>query len=170
MGKENNTSQTNREVVASPALVEEYLNLRPGQILKGTPGMTEADFPRVVGKATQPGGRYLDRLTSEERKQHPMCTGFVDYFPDAMAIVSHVSWRGNNKHNPGEELHHARGKSVDHADCIVRHQSTRDWPEDNIPLLHMAEEAWRSMAQLQEAMEQHYGLDLPKGARDVPSD
>lgn len=125
------------------------------------------DFPRVDSIVGPLGGRYLDRLTSEERKQHPMCTGFVDYFPDAMALVAHVSWRGNQKHNPGQELHHARGKSADHADCVVRHQSTRCDADDGVPLLHAAEAAWRVFAQLQEMMEDYYGLDLPKGAREV---
>jgi hypothetical protein len=35
--------------------------------------------------------------------------------------VARTSQKGNRKHNPGEELHHARGKSPDHKNCIVRH-------------------------------------------------
>lgn len=116
--------------------------------------------------------RFIDRLDSATRKQFPMSSGFLDYFPDAVAAVSHISWQGNEKHNPGEPLHHARGKSTDHDDCVMRHHSTRkdadpaykDSPVAEV--FHMAEEAWRVMAMLQERMEEVYGLPLPPGARD----
>lgn len=107
--------------------------------------------------------RFLSLLTSEERKQYPVTTGFMDYFPDAMAIVSNVSWRGNNKHNPGQPLHWARGKSGDHADCQGRHMLERG-ALDAEGIEHMAQKAWRAMAELQEYMEQKYDLDLPRGA------
>lgn len=110
--------------------------------------------------------RFLDTLTSEQRKQYPMSGGCVDYFPDALALISHVSWSGNEKHNPGQSLHWSRWNSTDHADCVIRHHSTRENDEHDIPLMHMAEESWRTLAMLQEAMEEYYGLDLPRGARD----
>ena len=59
---------------------------------------------------------------SQERKDTPVFSGFMAYFPLAMAEVARLSKEGNDKHNPGEPLHWARGKSEDHADCIVRHQ------------------------------------------------
>ena len=117
--------------------------------------------------------RYLDILTSAERKEHPMYEGLLAYFPDALAMVSHVSWIGNEKHNPGEPLHHARGKSMDHLSCLVRHAST---PYDNDTVMlpdgttrtfpHLAEAAWRALAALQEYLEREYDLPLPDGARD----
>ena len=58
---------------------------------------------------------------SNERKEYPMYRGLLAYFPAALAGVARHSKQGNDKHNPGEELHHARGKSMDHEDCIVRH-------------------------------------------------
>lgn len=115
--------------------------------------------------------RFIDNLTSEQRKQFPMCTGFVDYFPDAMAAVSHISFNGNEKHNKGQPLHHARGKSMDHPDCNVRHMSTRfdadpAYAQDVLaPVYHLAEHAWRAMALLQETMERIYGLPLAPAAR-----
>ncbi len=123
--------------------------------------------------AFMPTGRYLDLLDSEGRKQHPMATGLLDYFPDALAMVSHVSWIGNEKHNPGEPLHHARGKSMDHSDCAIRHMSTRDSHDGTAygTVLHLAEAVWRTLAELQEAMETQYNLDLPRGAwDDTPND
>lgn len=111
------------------------------------------------------GGRLLERLSSEERKQYPMSSGLLDYFPDSLALISHISWLGNEKHNPGQPLHHARGKSTDHADCVIRHHSTRGQPENGVPLMHMAEEGWRVLAMLQEALEDYYNLDIAPGAQ-----
>src|SRR5690348_15140244 len=58
---------------------------------------------------------------SGARKDIPLARGLLDYFPAALARVAELSRIGNEKHNPGEDLHHARGKSGDHADCILRH-------------------------------------------------
>lgn len=58
---------------------------------------------------------------SNERKTYPLLSGCLKYFPAALAGVSNISYQGNNKHNPGQPLHHARGKSMDHGDCIIRH-------------------------------------------------
>jgi len=58
---------------------------------------------------------------SAERKEIPIRSGCIDYFPAAIAGVAKHSVAGNNKHNPGQPLHHARGKSTDHTDCIDRH-------------------------------------------------
>ncbi len=112
--------------------------------------------------------RFLDTLTSKQRKQYPMSGGLVDYFPDALALISHVSWVGNETHNPGQSLHHSRWISADHADCVMRHHSTRGNDEHGTPFMHMAEEGWRVLAMIQEAMEKYYNLDLPRGARDEP--
>ena len=105
--------------------------------------------------------RLLDTLTSAQRKEYPMCTGFLDYFPDATAMVSHVSYLGNQKHNPGQALHWSREKSSDHADCVVRHMSTRADLDGDV--LHLAEAAWRVMADLQLAIEKKYNLSPPAG-------
>lgn len=101
--------------------------------------------------------------TSEERKKYPMARGLLDYFPDALAEVSKVSYLGNEKHNPGEELHHARGKSMDHADCIVRHLAGRGSFDGDIR--ESAALAWRALALLQEELERELNLPLPRGAK-----
>jgi hypothetical protein len=93
-----------------------------------------------------------------------MATGLLDYFPDALALVAHVSYRGNQKHNPGEPTHWARGKSTDHADCILRHLTERGTNDpEGIP--HSAQLAWRALALLQEELEAERKLPLPRGAR-----
>lgn len=58
---------------------------------------------------------------SEDRKRVPMATGCLGYFPAALVGVAKISFAGNEKHNKGQPLHHARGKSNDHADCVLRH-------------------------------------------------
>lgn len=60
-------------------------------------------------------------IDSEARKGIPVLSGCINYFAAALAGVARWSKIGNDKHNPGQPLHHARGKSADHGDCIVRH-------------------------------------------------
>jgi len=124
-------------------------------------------------KANPPKPKYkrlLDSKFSAERKTFPITTGFLDYFPDAVAAGSEVSFLGNQKHNPGQALHHARGKSSDHADCIGRHLIQRGGFEDITidgvvyKVRHSAALFWRAGAMLQEELEADKGYALPRGA------
>lgn len=101
--------------------------------------------------------------TAEERKNIPIMSGFLDYFPDATAMVAFVSKVGNDQHNPGQPLHWSRGKSGDHADAAVRHLMERG-DVDSDGLLHSAKAAWRAMANLQEELER-LGAPMARGAR-----
>ncbi len=60
-------------------------------------------------------------IDSAVRKEYPIFSGCMAYFGAALAGIARWSKLGNDKHNPGEPLHHARGKSMDHRDCIPRH-------------------------------------------------
>lgn len=100
---------------------------------------------------------------SATRKTYPMARGLLDYFPDALAAVAQVSYLGNEKHNPGQEMHHARGKSMDHADCIVRHLVGRGGFDGEVR--ESAALAWRALALLQEELERELNLTLPRGAK-----
>ncbi len=82
------------------------------------------------------------------RKNIPLCTGVLDYFPDALVAVAEVSRIGNDQHNPGEPLHWARDKSMDQADTILRHMLERG-KMDSDGVRHSAKVAWRALAQLQ---------------------
>lgn len=106
--------------------------------------------------------RVID-ADSATRKTYPMAMGLLDYFPDALAEVSKISYLGNQKHNPGEPMHHARGKSMDHADCIIRHLVGRGGFDGE--LRESAALAWRALALLQEELERELNLPLPRGAR-----
>lgn len=92
---------------------------------------------------------------SEERKTYPMFSGLLGYFPAALGEVSHHSYLGNEKHNPGKELQHARGKSGDHEDCIVRHlvDAKEFAPGSNSRIEELRACAWRALALLQEECE-----------------
>lgn len=102
--------------------------------------------------------------TSAGRKATPVYTGVVRYFPAALALVSKLSKAGNDKHNPGQEMHHARGKSMDHGDCIVRHQAGVGTVDEN-GLDHAVGVAWRALAQLQEIAEREHGWPVAPGAK-----
>lgn len=116
-------------------------------------------FGRITVTAKQ---ERLLQTDSTTRKMYPMATGLMDYFPDALAYVAWVSYKGNEKHNPGEALHHARGKSMDHADCIARHLAGRG--EFDGEVRESGNLAWRALALLQEELEQAHNLPLPRGA------
>lgn len=98
------------------------------------------------------------------RKSVPLAEGLLWYFPNALAAVAAVSKAGNDQHNAGQPLHHARGKSTDHADCIIRHLIDAG-TIDSDGQRHSAKVAWRALALLQEELEQAEGLPLPRNAR-----
>jgi hypothetical protein len=105
-----------------------------------------------------------------ERKARPLVSGCVDYFSAALAEVSLLSVLGNEQHNPGEPMHHARGKSTDHADCIMRHLVDRGSHYEvtikgvTHKIRHSTAVAWRALALLQEELEAA-GAPLARGAR-----
>lgn len=82
------------------------------------------------------------------RKALPICTGVIDYFPDALAEVAHCSKVGNDQHNPGERLHWAKEKSKDEVDALIRHLIDRG-KRDSDGVRHSAKVAWRALAMLQ---------------------
>jgi hypothetical protein len=108
--------------------------------------------------------RYLDRFDSAGRKKVPMFSGVMAYFPDAIAALAEHSFKGNEKHNPGEPLHHARGKSMDHTDCIMRHLANYNGLDGDA--LEAVALFWRAGALCQEVLERKYGLTLPEGVVD----
>ena len=120
---------------------------------------------RTIVAPEPPARQRLIDADSATRKTFPMARGLLDYFPDALAAVAQVSYIGNEKHNPGEPMHHARGKSMDHADCILRHLVGRGGFDGDVR--ESAALAWRALALLQEELEAENGFPLPRGARPV---
>lgn len=129
--------------------------------------------------------------STHERKKIPLFSGCLAYFPAALAGVASHSKVGNDKHNPGEPLHHARGKSMDHEDCLLRHLTdiadlrcefdeacqsrcveVQESTDDTVDAI-LAEAnalAWRALALSQELHEQYGGAPLAPGARLAEED
>jgi len=122
-----------------------------------------AVYDAETGEPLPPTPRQVMPASSEERKGVPLCTGVLDYFPAAVAAVARLSKFGNDKHNPGEPLHWARGKSMDHADCIARHLVDRGIIDPDTGMSHTVEVAWRALALLQMELEQG-GAPRARGA------
>jgi len=91
-------------------------------------------------------------MTPEQRKQRPLCTGVLDYFPDALLEVAYCSHIGNEQHNKGQQLNWDRSKSQDEADALLRHLSQRG-TLDTDGVSHSAKVAWRALALLQKEIE-----------------
>ena len=76
---------------------------------------------------------------SAERKTYPVYSGFLNYFPHAIAAVSHLSYQGNQQHHPDKPLHWDMSKSADELDAMMRHVIDEDWEQV----------AWRALANLE---------------------
>lgn len=98
------------------------------------------------------------------RGRFPMADGLLDYFPNALAAVAEVSKIGNDKHNPGQPMHHARGKSMDHRNKIMRHLCDAGG-KDAGGVRHSAYVAWRALALLQEELEEQEGAPMARAAK-----
>lgn len=111
---------------------------------------------------------------SAVRKGVPLYSGCYSYFPAALAGVAMHSKAGNDKHNPGEALHHSRGKSGDHPDCIARHsmdladmmarRAVYTEEQKRAILTESRALSWRALAWGQE-IEEMFGAPLAPGAR-----
>lgn len=115
-------------------------------------------------------------IDSSKRKTYPMLRGCLNYFPAALAGIANTSQQGNDKHNPGEPLHHDRKKSTDHGDCIMRHLTDAEDllaafkrnPKDVTPEMILTEVnqlAWRTLAYSQ-ALHEQFGAPLAPGAKN----
>lgn len=128
------------------------LGVVPPTVWRGTTASTPLpDLALGIGGA--PTRASILPEVPADRKQFPVASGVLDYFPDALAAVANVSWRGNEQHNPGQPLHWARSKSADEADTMIRHFLQRG-SMDTDGLRHTAKMAWRALALLQKEIEQ----------------
>ncbi len=94
----------------------------------------------------------MDSSDPLKRKQCPLATGLLDYFPDALLAVANLSVVGNAQHNPGQSLHWDKTKSTDESDALMRHLLDRG-KMDIDGVLHSTKVAWRALALLQREIE-----------------
>jgi len=97
-------------------------------------------------------GIKLNNMNAEQRKGHPVFTGVLKYFPDAIMEVAKVSLAGNQQHHPDKPLHWDRAKSTDELDALARHLIDAG-SVDTDGQLHSAKVAWRALANLQKELE-----------------
>jgi Domain of unknown function (DUF5664) len=98
---------------------------------------------------------------AKARKQFPVATGVVDYFPDALIAIAELSRIGNDQHNPGQPLHWARGKGGNNADEVMRHFIQRG-TVDSDGVRHSTKVAWRALAILQLELEAAFVATQPE--------
>ncbi len=91
--------------------------------------------------------RFKD-TSAKYRKDRPLFSGVLNYFPDALLEVAYCSKLGNDQHNPGQKLHWAKEKSTDHPDALARHLLDHG-TLDTDGVRHSAKAAWRALALLQ---------------------
>jgi len=89
---------------------------------------------------------------AQARKEIPVYSGLIKYFPLALIEVAKLSWHANEQHNPGEPLHWSRHKSNDHADCSMRHLFQMGTLDDD-GQRHTTKLAWRALAMLELELE-----------------
>lgn len=91
-----------------------------------------------AGEATEEKTAPLP-TDAAERKTYPIYSGFINYFPNAIAAVSHLSYKGSKQHHPDKPVHWDMSKSGDELDALMRHMIDGDWEQV----------AWRAMANLE---------------------
>lgn len=105
---------------------------------------------------------------SASRKLIPVHSGFVAYFPAAMAAIAAQSLYNNRKHNEDGQLCWDQSKSKDQSDCLMRHLLDRGDAvvSDDIlkQLMELTAECWRKLAELQ-LFAQNMGAPKPPAAK-----
>lgn len=91
-------------------------------------------------------------MSAKERKEAPVFSGVLKYFPLAMIEIAKCSYMGNQQHHPEKPLHWDRNKSSDELDALTRHL-IQAGEVDTDGLRHSAKICWRAMANLQKEIE-----------------
>ena len=83
----------------------------------------------------------------EERAKYPIGTYTTEYCPNAIVALARHSFEANEKHNPGEEIHWAKEKSVGSINRVFRHLFEFAWHhargERRKAKYHITAAAWR---------------------------
>ena len=106
-----------------------------------------------IQQTDREGIEFTDTPIEFTRKQTPIYSGVLKYFPDAIREVAQCSFVGNEQHNPNTPLHWDRSKSGDELDALTRHLLEAG-TIDSDGIRHSAKVAWRALANLQKEIEQ----------------
>jgi len=115
---------------------KELVELQEEQIKELTPTPTSTNYNEVA----------------QERKNTPIFSGVLMYFPDAIKEVAKCSKAGNDQHHKDKPLHWDRSKSGDELDALTRHLMDAG-TLDTDGVRHSAKVAWRALANLQKELE-----------------
>lgn len=110
---------------------------------------------------TTTGGSLPD--DPAKRNEYPMADGLLDYFPNALAEVSRLSYVATQQHHPDKPMHWDRTKSTDHRNKIMRHLIDAGKRDDK-GMRHSAMVAWRALALLQMELEEQEGVPVSRAS------
>lgn len=115
----------------------------------------DGNTPLVIARTYDGPARSDNALPADAatRKGIPIYSGFLKYFPRAVAAVAELSRIGNDQHNPGKPLHWDRSKSGDELDAASRHlMEAGKFDKDGTR--HSTKLAWRALANLEKELEE----------------
>ena len=106
---------------------------------------------RIIAQNGNNGEHYE---TNKQRKDTPVFSGFIKYFPNAIKDVARLSLIANDQHHPNKPLHWDMNKSKDELDSCMRHlidhASGIEFDEDSVR--HLTKCAWRMMGMLERTL------------------
>ncbi|MGB2185080.1 MAG: hypothetical protein ACPH5P_00225 [Akkermansiaceae bacterium] len=100
------------------------------------------------------------------RKQTPIYSGVLKYFPLAIAEIAQCSFIANEQHNPGSVMHWDRSKSGDELDALCRHLMEAGTC-DTDGIRHSTKVAWRGLANLEKELEMLHNTKSSKKSREI---
>lgn len=106
----------------------------------------------VLDSQEQTPVKFTETPIKFTRKETPIFTGVLNYFPDAIREVARCSYVGQQQHNPDKPLAWDRSKSGDELDALTRHLLEAG-TIDTDGIRHSAKVAWRALANLQKEIE-----------------
>ena len=91
---------------------------------------------------------------AQDRKNTPVFSGVISYFPNALKEVAKCSYAGQQQHNPDKPLAWDRSKSGDELDALARHLCDHSInPIDDDGIRHITKVIWRGLAYLEKELE-----------------
>ena len=113
-------------------------------------GMSVDDY--INPTEEQVNSKLDSKKEAVSRKETPVFSGVLQYFPEAIKAVARCSFVGNDQHNPNKPLHWDRSKSGDELDAMTRHLLDAG-TLDTDGIRHSTKVAWRALANLQKEIE-----------------
>ena len=137
-------------------------------VIREVPEVGQGSLPQTVTTGQWSPAKDANPVKTESpepgsaqwRKQRPLYSGVLAYFPDALLEVAHASWKGSQQHQPGQPTQWDKSKSTDEPDALLRHLRDRAAGEkfDTDGVRHLAKVAWRALANLQRELDAEKSL------------